>query len=214
MATHLDLEEQEQIDQLKHFWNKWGTLITTVLVIVLGGFAAWNGYQYWQNRQASQASALSSAVESAVNSGDKTRIDQAFGDLRSNYGGTVQAAHAGLLVAKAAGDKGQMDDAKAALTWVADNASDEGLKAAARVRLAAVLLNSQAYDEALKVLGTKMPTEFDAVVADHKGDVYLAKGDKAQAIESYKAALQKTEPGVEYRNVISVKLNALGEDLK
>lgn len=214
MATHLDLEEQEQIDQLKHFWNKWGTLITTVLVIVLGGFAAWNGYQYWQNRQASQASALSSAVEAAVNSGDKTRIDQAFGDLRSNYGSTLQAAHAGLLVAKAAGDKGQMDDAKAALTWVAENASDEGLKATARVRLAAVLLNSQAYDEALKVLGTKMPTEFDAVVADHKGDVYLAKGDKAQAIESYKAALQKTEPGVEYRNVISVKLNALGEDLK
>jgi predicted negative regulator of RcsB-dependent stress response len=191
MATHLDLEEQEQIDQLKHFWNKWGTLITTVLVIVLGGFAAWNGYQYWQNRQASQASALSSAVEAAVNSGDKTRIDQAFGDLRSNYGSTMQAAHAGLLVAKAAGDKGQMDDAKAALTWVAENASDEGLKATARV-----------------------PTEFDAVVADHKGDVYLAKGDKAQAIESYKAALQKTEPGVEYRNVISVKLNALGEDLK
>ncbi|QMV73424.1 tetratricopeptide repeat protein [Comamonas piscis] len=214
MATHLDLEEQEQIDQLKHFWNKWGTLITTVLVVVMGGFAAWNGYQYWQNRQASQASALSSAVEAAVNSGDKTRIDQAFGDLRSNYGGTIQAAHAGLLVAKAAGDKGQMDDAKAALTWVADNASDEGLKATARVRLAAVLLNSQAYDEALKVLNTKMPTEFDAVVADHKGDVYLAKGDKAQAIESYKSALQKTEPGVEYRNVISVKLNALGEDLK
>ena len=214
MATHLDLEEQEQIDQLKHFWNKWGTLITTVLVVVMGGFAAWNGYQYWQNRQASQASALSSAVEAAVNSGDKIRIDQAFGDLRSNYGGTIQAAHAGLLVAKAAGDKGQMDDAKAALTWVADNASDEGLKATARVRLAAVLLNSQAYDEALKQLNTKMPTEFDAVVADHKGDVYLAKGDKAQAIESYKAALQKTEPGVEYRNVISVKLNALGEDLK
>ncbi|GAB2816747.1 tetratricopeptide repeat protein [Comamonas piscis] len=214
MATHLDLEEQEQIDQLKHFWNKWGTLITTVLVVVMGGFAAWNGYQYWQNRQASQAGALSSAVEAAVNSGDKTRIDQAFGDLRSNYGGTIQAAHAGLLVAKAAGDKGQMDDAKAALTWVADNASDEGLKATARVRLAAVLLNSQAYDEALKVLNTKMPTEFDAVVADHKGDVYLAKGDKAQAIESYKSALQKTEAGVEYRNVISVKLNALGEDLK
>ena len=214
MATHLDLEEQEQLDQLKHFWNKWGTLITTVLVIVLGGYAAWNGYQYWQNRQGAQASALSSAVESAINSGDKARIDQAFGDLRGSYGGTQQAAHAGLLVAKAASDKGNLDDAKAALTWVADNASDDGLKAMARVRLAAVLMSTQAYDEALKQLDTKMPTEFDAIVADGKGDVYLAKGDKAKAIESYKAAYQKTEPGIEYRNVISVKLNALGEDVK
>ena len=214
MATHLDLEEQEQLDQLKHFWNKWGTLITTVLVIVLGGYAAWNGYQYWQNRQGAQASALSSAVESAINSGDKARIDQAFGDLRGSYGGTQQAAHAGLLVAKAASDKGNLDDAKAALTWVADNASDDGLKAMARVRLAAVLMSTQAYDEALKQLDTKMPTEFDAIVADGKGDVFLAKGDKAKAIESYKAAYQKTEPGIEYRNVISVKLNALGEDVK
>lgn len=214
MATHLDLEEQEQLDQLKHFWNKWGTLITTVLVIVLGGFAAWNGYQYWQNRQGQQASALGSAVEAAVNSGDKARIDQAFGDLRSSYGGTLQAAHAGLLVAKAASDKGQVDDAKAALTWVADNASDEGLKATARIRLAAVLLSSQSYDEALKQLDAKMPTEFDAVVADHQGDIYLAKGDKAKAIEAYRTAYQKTTPGVEYRNVISVKLNALGEDVK
>ena len=214
MATHLDLEEQEQLDQLKHFWNKWGTLITSVLVIVLGGFAAWNGYQYWQNRQGAQASALSAAVEAAVNSGDKARIEQAFSDLRSNYGSTMQAAHAGLLVAKAASDKGQMEDAKTALTWVADNASDDGLKATARVRLASVLLGSQAYDEALKQLDTKMPTEFDAVVADHKGDVYLAKGDKAKAIESYKSAYQKSEAGVEYRNVISVKLNALGEDVK
>ena len=24
MAKHLDLEEQEQIDALKHFWNTWG----------------------------------------------------------------------------------------------------------------------------------------------------------------------------------------------
>ena len=214
MATNLDLEEQEQLDELKHFWNKWGTLITSVLVVVAGGFAAWNGYQYWQNRQGAQASALASAVESAINAGDKARIDQAFGDLRSSYGGTMQAAHSGLLVAKAASDKGQMDDAKAALTWVSDKASDEGLKATARIRLAAVLLNSQSYDDALKQLDTKMPTEFDAVVADGKGDVYVAKGDKTKAIESYKAAYQKMEASAEYRNVIAVKLNALGEEVK
>ncbi|MEG0976229.1 MAG: tetratricopeptide repeat protein [Comamonas sp.] len=214
MATNLDLQEQEQIDELKHFWSKWGTLITTVLVIVLGGFAAWNGYQYWQNRQGAQANALGSAVEAAINSGDKARIEQAFSDLRSNYGGTMQAAQSGLLVAKAASDKGQMDDAKAALSWVADNASDEGLKATARIRLAAVLLNSQSYDEALKLLDAKMPTEFDALIADHKGDLYLAKGDKAKAIESYRAAFQKMDASMDYRNVISVKLNALGEEVK
>ncbi|GAB2475090.1 MAG: YfgM family protein [Comamonas sp.] len=214
MASHLDLEEQEQLDQLKHFWNKWGNLITSVLVIVLGGFAVWNGYQYWQNRQAGQSSALVTAVESAVNAGDKARIDQAFSDLRGNYGGTIQAAQAGLLVAKAASDKGNADDAKSALTWVAENASDDGLKAVARLRLAALLMDGKAYDEALKQLEQKMPTEFDALVADRKGDIYLLKNEPQKAIESYRTAYQKAEPGQEYRNVVSVKLNALGEDVK
>ena len=36
MASHLDLEEQEQLDQLKHFWKQYGNLITWVLVLVLG----------------------------------------------------------------------------------------------------------------------------------------------------------------------------------
>ena len=89
MATHLDLEEQEQLDQLKHFWNTWGTLISTVLIVVAGSLAAWNGYQYWQNRQAAQAAALFDAVEVAAKAGDQARVTQAFGDLRSRYAGTT-----------------------------------------------------------------------------------------------------------------------------
>ena len=214
MATHLDLEEQEQLDQLKHFWNKWGNLITSVLVIVLGGFAVWNGYQYWQNRQATQAAALASAIEAAVTAGDKARIDQAFTDLRTNYGSTIQAAQAGLLVAKAASDKDRPDDAKNALTWVADNASDDGLKAVARLRLTALLMDGKAYDDAFKQLEQKMPIEFDARVADRKGDLYLLKNEPQKAIELYRTAYEKSDQTPEYRNVIGVKLNALGEDVK
>ncbi|WP_291518642.1 tetratricopeptide repeat protein, partial [Acidovorax sp.] len=70
MAKHLDLEEQEQLDQLKHFWNTWGALISSVVIVVAGSVAAWNGYQFWQNRQASQAAALFESVDVAVRSGD------------------------------------------------------------------------------------------------------------------------------------------------
>jgi predicted negative regulator of RcsB-dependent stress response len=52
MASHLDLEEQEQLDQIKHFWAKFGNLITWVLLIVLTAYAGWNGWQYWQRDQA------------------------------------------------------------------------------------------------------------------------------------------------------------------
>ena len=48
MATHLDLEEQEQLDQLKAFWKRWGNLITWLLIAVLGAYAAWNGWNLWR----------------------------------------------------------------------------------------------------------------------------------------------------------------------
>lgn len=210
MANQLDLEEQEQLDQLKHFWNTWGTLISSVLVVVFGALAAWNGYQFWQNRQATQASALFDAVEVAVQTGDHTRVEQAFGDIRGKYAGTVQAAQAGLLVAKLEMEKNQPDAAKAALEWTAKNASDEGYRAIARLRLASVLLEQKAYDAALQTLSEKFPLEMHAVVADRKGDVLLLQGKNTEAAAEYSSAYAAFSDSVEYRRLVEVKLNALG----
>src|SRR6218665_841291 len=58
MAHHLDLEEQEQLDRLKHFWRAWGTPITSVLIVVAGAIAGWNGYQDWQKPQGGPAPPL------------------------------------------------------------------------------------------------------------------------------------------------------------
>lgn len=210
MANHLDLEEQEQIDQLKHFWNTWGTWISSVLVVVFGAVAAWNGYQFWQNRQSTQAAALFDAVEVAVQAGDKTRVEQAFADIREKYAGTVQAAQAGLLVAKVEMDKGQPDAAKAALEWTAKNASDDGYRAIARLRLASVLMDQKDYDAALKALSEKFPPEMQAVVADRKGDILALQDKKAEAIAEYSSAYATFPDNAEYRRLVEVKLNALG----
>ena len=210
MATHLDLEEQEQLDQLKHFWNTWGTLISTVLIVVAGSLAAWNGYQYWQNRHAGQAAALFDAVEVAAKSGDQERVALAFGDLKAKYAGTTQAAQAGLAVAKAQIEAGKPDAAKEALAWVADKAGDEGLKALARLRLASVLMDQKNYDEALQQLSASAPPEFEAVFADRKGDILASQGKRAEAIAEYTKAYKAFEEGIEYRRLVEIKLGALG----
>ncbi len=210
MANHLDLEEQEQLDQLKHFWKTWGTLISAALVVVFGAVAAWNGYQFWQNRQAVQASALFDAVELAVQTGDQTRVEQAFGDIREKYASTVQAAQAGLLVAKLEMDKGQPHAAKSALEWTAKNASDDGYRAIARLRLVSVLLEQKAYDEALQALTDKFPPEMHALVADRRGDVLMLQGKNEEAAAEYSSAYSAFENSVEYRRLVEVKLNVLG----
>lgn len=210
MANHLDLEEQEQLDQLKHFWNTWGNLISGILLVVVCALAAWNGYQYWQNRQAVQAAAVFDAVETAANTGDLARLEQAFADIRTKYAGTVQAGQAGLLVAKMQFGKGDIEAAKAALTWVAENAADDGHKAVGRLRLSGLLMEQKAYDDALKQLSVAFPSEYSAVVADRKGDILALQGKKSEAVAEYSRAFQEFSESLEYRRLVEIKLNAMG----
>ena len=210
MANHLDLEEQEQLDQLKHFWNTWGTLISTLLILVSGSLVAWNGYQYWKNRQGGQAAVLFDAVDVAAGAGDQARMDQAFSDLKVNYAGTVQASHAGLAVAKTLVDAGNMDGAKETLAWVAEKSADEGLQALASLRLASVHMDQKNYDEALKHLAGTYPSAFVAVFADRKGDVFLLQDKHSEAVVEYTKAYKALDADVEFRRLVEIKLGALG----
>jgi|APLak6261658528_1056013.scaffolds.fasta_scaffold25144_2 predicted negative regulator of RcsB-dependent stress response len=212
MANHLDLEEQEQLDQLKHFWKQYGNPITWGLIVVLAAFTGWNVYQYWQRNQASQASAMYDEVERVLRANDPEKVDRAFGDMKEKFGSTAYAQQAGLLVAKSYYEAGKVDQAKAALSWVAEKSSDEGYQAIARLRLAAVLLESKAFDEALKQLSGTFPADFQALVADRKGDIFQLKGDKAQALAEYNKAYKGMDERTEYRRLVEIKLNALGVD--
>ncbi|WP_326542657.1 YfgM family protein [Pseudorhodoferax sp.] len=212
MAKHLDLEEQEQLDQVKHLWQRYGNAITWVLILVLAGFAGWNGWQYWQRNQAAKAAALYDEVDRAAKAGDAARLERAFGDIRDGYGGTTYAQQAGLLAGKVLYEKGNADAAKAALTWVADKSSDPGYQAMARLRLAGVLFDAKAYDQALQQLGGSFAGEFAALAADRRGDILAAQDKKAEALAEYRKAYAGLDARMEYRRMVEVKLNALGVD--
>lgn len=210
MANHLDLEEQEQLDQLKHFWSTWGTLISALLLIIFGSFAVWNGYQFWKNREASQAAILLDAVENAGHTGDENRLEQAFIDIRGKYASTIQAGQAGLIVAKVEVEKGNNDAAQTALEWVAGHASDDGYKALAHLRLATLLIEKKSYDAAIQRLSGKFPAEFDAIISDRKGDALLLQNKKQEAIAEYSRSYSSFGDNAEYRRILEIKLNALG----
>lgn len=212
MAKHLDLEEQEQLDDLKHFWKQYGDLITWVLIVVLGAVAAWNGYQYWQRHQAVQASSMYDEVERAVKSGDALRLDRSLADMKDRFAGTVYAQQAGLLVAKAQYDKGNVDAAKAALTWVAGHAADEGYQAIAKLRLSGLLLETNSYDEALKLVSGTFSKDFAPLAADRRGDILMSQDKKSEAAAEYQKAYKGLDERAEYRRLVEVKLNALGLD--
>jgi predicted negative regulator of RcsB-dependent stress response len=213
MASPLDLQEQEQLDQLKAFWNQYGNLITWTLTLALAGFAAWNGWNWWQREQAAKATALYDELDRVARAGDAERTTRAFGDLKERFGRTLQAQQGALLAAQVQADKGQVDAALAALAWLADNGAEDEYRTIARLRSAGLLLGQKKYDDALKQLDAAQQgkvREFDALIADRRGDVLSAQGKRAEAAAAYQAAYAAIDPKVEYRRLVEAKLSALG----
>jgi predicted negative regulator of RcsB-dependent stress response len=212
MASHLDLEEQEQLDELKHFWKRWGDLITWLLIAVLGGYAAWMGWQSYAAKQALQSAALYDTVERSAISGDDALLDRSLSDIKDKFAGTSYAQQAALLAARVYQAKDRKDDAKAQLAWVIDKAGDEGYQALARLRLAALLIDDKAYDEARKHLTAKTPESFAPLMADRLGDLAMLQAQPAEAVQHYQKAWKGFEPNADYRRLVAVKLSALGAD--
>ncbi len=210
MATHLDLEEQEQLDQLKHFWKQYGNPITWLLIVVLAGFAGWNFYNYWQRSQATQASGLYDEVDRAVQSGDLALVERAMNDIKDKYGSTTYAQQAVLLGSKTLYEKGKPEEAKAGLTWVAEKGGDAGYKAIARLRLASIQVEAKAYDDALKTLASDIPKEFEGLADDRRGDIYFLQGKRAEALAEFQKAYAKLDATSDYRRLLEVKINSLG----
>jgi predicted negative regulator of RcsB-dependent stress response len=210
MASHLDLEEQEQLDQLKAFWKRWGNLITWALTAVLAAFAAWQGWNWYQRDQAAKASAMYEEFERAYTAQDLDKAAAAAGDLKARYGSTAYSAQAGLQIAKLQLDKEKADDARQSLSWVAEHGSEGPYRDIARLRLAGLQIDAKAYDEAGKTLDAIKSPEFAALVADRRGDALLLQDKRDAAKAEYQKALAGLEKTQDYRRIVEAKLATLG----
>jgi predicted negative regulator of RcsB-dependent stress response len=210
MASHLDLEEQEQLDQLKAFWKQYGTLITWVLILALGGYAAWNGWNLWQRDQGAKAGSLYDELDRAAREGDADRATRIFADMKERYPRATFTHQAGLVAARTAAEKGQRDAAKAGLAWVAEHAGEDEYRSIARLRLAGMLLDDKKYDEAMKLVDAVGSPQFAALAADRRGDILLAQGKADEAKAAYQKAWDAMDAKVDYRRVVEAKLNVLG----
>lgn len=210
MAAY-DLEEQEQLAALKAWWQENGGLVVTALTLVLAVLAGWQGWNYYQRNQAVQASNLYSAVQKAAGEGNLKLVRENAGAILDGYPRTSYAAMAALVSAKAHFQAGDLKTARAQLAWVTENAKDEGLQDLARLRLASVMLDEKAYDDALKTLAAKHGAGFDALFLASEADILVAQGKKEAARGAYKAALEKADAkDAALRGSIQLRLDALG----
>jgi len=209
MAVY-DLEEQDQLEDLKAWWKQWGNYVSAVLLAICVGIVAVQGWRWWQHNQAEQASVLYGAISTAARGNDLAKAKDAMAELAAKYAGTGYAPRGGLIVAKLLFDSGDKAGAKAQLQWVIEKTSEDNLREIARYRLAEVQFDDKQYDDALRTLDAKHDDAFAGVYADLRGDVLAAAGRRDEARTAYQTAVAKLDAKSPYHGYVQVKLDALG----
>jgi predicted negative regulator of RcsB-dependent stress response len=224
MAAY-DLEEQEQLAEIKAWWKQYGNRLLNVVTVFALIVAAWQGWNWYQRNQAGQASAFYGDLQQAVRGGDTKQIKAASGDLLEKFGGTPYAVLGALTSAKALLEAGDAQTAKAQLLWAADHGKEE-LRDLARLRAAAVLLDEKAYDQAIAQLNGASNASFESRFLEMRGDILAAQGKKTEAVSAYRSVLtqldglEKGKDGAKpewqgessaiLRELIGQKIDALG----
>lgn len=203
-----DLEQQEQLDAIKGFWSENKKWIVPLVALLLIAASSYNGWNWWQNRQAVKASEALTAMESVLGEQSLEKARAAYKALASDFRSSTQAALGGLQMAKALAVGGELAEARSVLQQVVDHSAPE-FAWMARIRLAGVMLDENNAKAALDALGGKPPKEFAALVEDRKGDAHAALGNKEEARSAWKAAADGLPAASPSRELIMRKLQTL-----
>lgn len=206
----LDFQEQEQLDTLRAWWKDNGTFLLGVVLVLVVAIGGWRGWQSYHSKQKTEAATMFEQFEAQLASNDAKRVNDAAAVVMDKYASTPYASRAALIAARVNQQDKNPLGAKTHLQWVIEHASEDGLKNVASLRMAAILLDEKDYSGALKSLGNNPSAEFDAMYADMKGDVLNAQGKFSEARVAYQQAYNKLNVKSAYRNLVQMKLDALG----
>jgi predicted negative regulator of RcsB-dependent stress response len=204
-----DLEEQEQLDEFKAWWKKNGSMAINLVLAGLIAYSAWQGYHYFQNKSAVEASTIYQALVT-TDTAKSAEIKAQSAKLMEGFSGTPYAGRAAVFTAKTNIAANDSKSAKSQLEWAIKNASEGAVKAIASLQLAGILYEEKNYDGALKVLADDKDKGFAGLKDDLKGDILLAQGKRAEAKKAYESALANLNTQGRLQKYTQQKLESLG----
>jgi predicted negative regulator of RcsB-dependent stress response len=213
----LDLEEQEQIANLKSFWNRFGKYIIGVATVALFTYAAVSGLNLYQRSQAAEAAKLYETLLGTLTKNERDKTYLAADDLQKKFAGTTYAAMGSLVAAKIASDANDGAKAQTYLKWAANKASDDAYRALAQLRLVGLFIDQgtdAAMSEADQILKGKAVKGFEPLWIERRGDWFLAQKKTVEARTQYLNAWKLLEKDKSFpedsKRLLKVKIDAVG----
>lgn len=183
-----DLEQQEQLQILKAFWEANKTWIISISFIIIVVISSYNGWSFWQKNQKEKASLLLINVEKNINNQKLDIAVELVKKLSAKHEDSLQRGLGGLMIAKALFAEGRKEDAEKEFRSLVTN-SNSGISWLAKIRLAGLLLDMNRPGDVLDVIPEEIPTQWIGLASDRRGDALYAVGRNEDAKKMWERAL-------------------------
>ena len=204
-------DTHEQGERVKNWLRENGSAIVMGLVLAFGLMFGFKQWQVWETSKRQQASAEYQVLVSFIEAENMDAAVPNYEVLKADFPKSAYTSMASMMMAKARLRAGQTDLAVTALTHAMENAQPEPVKVVARERLARIRLGQGDPAAASELLdGAPSEVGFESLFAEIRGDIHLANGQNELAIQSYRDSLKALEDGVGNRQLLIIKLEALG----
>ena len=199
--------DDEKAEEIKQWWRENGVSVVIGLLIGVSLIFGWRFWNSYQRNQSEQAQAIYHQAMNLESNGKAKQAREETQKLLSKYASTPYAVFAAIEMAFEDVQAGDESSAKSYLEWVIKHAKESGHVELARLRLGQLLLNEKNYDQALAMCEQSKMDSFKSLFAELRGDVYAAKGDKAQALLAYQTALLGATPGQPRQILLQMKVD-------
>lgn len=182
------LNEKEQWERVVQWVREQGPWVLVSIAIVAVGYWGWNAWQRHVNERYENASTRFGQVIDDFSHNNLDGGLKLADDLIKEFPSTAYADQANLAAARIQVERGTLEPAAVRLTQVMNSTKDPELALISRLRLARVQLALGRADDALKTLNAVDPGAFAGRFAQVRGDILMAKGDRAGALRQYQSA--------------------------
>ena len=209
------LSESEQWDALKAWLKENGGWLVGGIAVGVLALAGWRWWEARQDRFALEASSKYEQILGAFDRGDRSQALTLIGELEREHASSPYVDQAHLAEARIAVQSGQLDKAATSLQAVLEKTRDPELASIARLRLARVQMAQNKFDAALATLDAEQDAgAFEPRYREVRGDIHLAKGDKAAALKEYQAARAAAGRGAVDTELLDLKIKDLADSAK
>ena len=198
----VDNTEEEQVKQIKKWWNSNGKQIIAGAVIGLAGIWGWNTYSDYQDKQSLNARSLYLSYAS-----DSSNLG-AYDKLTTDFSSSSYSDQAILLMAKYLFDAGSYTQALGVIEPLINNPSSI-ISNTAALRASSIYLQLGQHDQALLILTEQSEDGFSGPIYNSIGDIYLDIGNRAEAQKYYTLAIDNVTENSNLTQLIQIKLDEL-----